>query len=327
MCCQCVLDISLDVILGNLGANSSSRMSVFECVVATVQLLTELPERKKLDFAGCELAVCLKSCLSVSIATTGVKLPKKIMPKLTGKKWSDGSWSIEGKGEYASGQPCFSIEYIVDKTNKTYTINPIAYHGLDDSYLELQASDSGVNPDVLRSDPNIVASTPSTSNIRCEIPTDAAVPAAASVGEIQPLYVPGAYVGYATVRTRDIPNWTITRTSDRVGWFVLSNGLVDWFSWRVEWHAVNPSPINTHWYINQQDHSGPTFNWTRTTVLKYVYGAYYNYDWLFTDLITTANQSVTIIGKNDGFYDYFWTHYDAGESSSLIWGVLTLNAW
>lgn len=258
---------------------------------------------------------------SRGLATAGANIPNKFMPKLTGKKWSDGSWTIDGKGEYESGRPCFSIEYTVDKTSKTYSINPIANHGLDDSYLELQASDSSVNPDALNATPS--AAVASNNSSRCEIPTDAVVPSTLQLQAI----TPGNYVGYASVRTRDVPDWTITKTSDKLEWAAYSNGTVGWLTWAVNWYAVNPSPISTHWYLSQQNHFGPTFSLGGNTVTKSVDGSYYNYDWLFTSLITTATQNVSITGRNDGLYDYSWSHNDAGESSSLIWGVLTLNAW
>jgi hypothetical protein len=262
---------------------------------------------------------------SRGLATAIAKIPNKHIPKLTGKKWSDGSWTIEGKGEYESGRPCFSIEYQVDKKTKTYSITPIANHGLDDSYLELQASNSRVNPEALSSEPSVAAA--SNNSSRCEVPTDAVAPATAAGATFQAQFVPGNYKGYATVRTRDVPNWTITATMGKLAWGVNYNGSVSWQMFGANWYAVNPSPINTHWYISQQNYSGPTYALGQTSVSANVYGAYYNYDWLFSSLITTANQSVTITGKNNGFYDYWWTHNDAGESSSLIWGVLTLNAW
>ena len=90
---------------------------------------------------------------------------------------------------------------------------------------------------------------------------------------------PGVYDATVSLRTRDLPNWTITKTTDRLKWIVYSGGSVDWLYWYVRWYAVNPSPIDTHWYITYNTHWGPYFGSGSTNVSKDVYGVYHNYDW------------------------------------------------
>jgi len=93
----------------------------------------------------------------------------------------------------------------------------------------------------------------------------------------------------------------------------------------VRWYAVNPSPINTHWYISYNTHWGPYFGSGSTNVSKDVYGVYYNYDWGWDDESTHVSQHVKIQGNNNATYTYFWNHSDWGEDSWAIWGVITLN--
>ena len=78
-------------------------------------------------------------------------IPDKLVPRLTGKKWSNGKYTVEGKGVYKSGGSCLSYEYKVDLKTRTYTAAPIESYDLDDSYLKLQAMDSNVNRKALKS--------------------------------------------------------------------------------------------------------------------------------------------------------------------------------
>ncbi|MCF6210078.1 MAG: hypothetical protein L3J88_06110 [Gammaproteobacteria bacterium] len=220
---------------------------------------------------------------------------------------------------YEHGKPCFSIEYKVDIDNRSYTLNPVANHNLDDSYLMLQAMDSKINPNALKE--GLDANAGHNSDRACELPSNTpenslVIPFAIS---------PGAYDVTVSLRTRDFPNWTITKTSDRLRWYVYGNGTVYWLHWSVDWYAVNPSPINTHWYISQQDHWGPTYGAGSQNVTKSVYGSYYNYDWGWDHLSTTVSQYVSVRGNNNATVTYSWSHTDAGEDSTFIWGVISLN--
>lgn len=254
--------------------------------------------------------------------TTGrsaAKIPSKFLPKLIGKKWSTGEYTIEGEGVYEHGRPCFSIEYQVDLKNRTYTLNPIASHYLDDSYLKLQSMDSKTNPDALKAGLN--ANIAAKEEHACELPTDTE----ANNAILPQSVASGTYDVTVALRTRDIPNWTITKTSDRLRWYVYNNGTVYWLYWNVSWYAVNPSPISTHWYISQQNHWGPTYGSGNLNVTKSVYGSYYNYDWGWDHLSTNVAQYVSIQGNNNATYTYSWSHSDSGEDSLFIWGVLTFN--
>jgi len=259
---------------------------------------------------------------------TGITdIPANIRPVISAKKREKGGYVIEGTGSYKADAPCFAYEYKINLKNKTYTLTPLALN-LDDGYLKLQGINTGTNPRSVKSTPpeyRDIAAESGTTDSCDQQASERTNKGAADTSTVISAISPGRWSGRVTIRTRDIPNWTLTKTTDYLEWTIFSNGTVRWDSWRVSWYAVNPSPINTHWYISQQNHYGPTYGGGNTTVNKGVYGAYYNYDWGFDYLSTNASQSASITGRNDAMFNYSWTHNDSGESSSLIWGVVGIN--
>ncbi|MDP2785022.1 MAG: hypothetical protein Q8O38_10590 [Sulfurimicrobium sp.] len=254
-------------------------------------------------------------------------IPANIRPVISAKKREKGGYLIEGTGSYKAGAPCFAYEYKINIKNKTYTLTPLALE-LDDSYLKLQGINTGTNLQSVKStSPKYrdIAAEPGTTGSCGQQVSKKTNNGVTDTNTVISAISPGSWWGKVTMRTRDIPNWTITKTTDYLEWTSFSNGTVRWDYWQVTWYAVNPSPINTHWYVSQQNHYGPTYGSGNTTVNKGVYGAYYNYDWGFDHLSTNAYQSASITGRNDSTFNYFWTHNDSGEDASLIWGVVTLN--
>ena len=252
-------------------------------------------------------------------------IPQSLRPTITARKKIKGGYLIEGTGSYQAGAPCYNYEYKIDLKRFTYTLSPVAQE-LDDRYLKPQGVNLGTNPEsdgALDAAYRDVSAEPAPGRT-CNQQKSATVPnnkAGATLAAI----TPGYWWARVAVRTRDLPDWTITKTTDYLEWTSYSNGTVAWNYWQVNWYGVNPSPLNTHWYILQQNHYGPTYGSGNTSVYKGVYGAYYNYDWGFSNWATYAYQNAGVTGLNNATFNYSWSHNDSGEDSGFIWGVVTLN--
>jgi hypothetical protein len=54
-------------------------------------------------------------------------------------------------------------------------------------------------------------------------------------------------------------------------------------------------------------------------------GRYYNWDFWSNTQITEVAQTAQLCGRQDAYYDYWWSHNDAGEAAYLIFGSVFLN--
>lgn len=126
----------------------------------------------------------------------------------------------------------------------------------------------------------------------------------------------------AKVTTYDPVYVELTSTS-AFGWW--DRYTLRWCVWKSGgvnscW-AANPSPLNTHWYIQSCSASGPygdelSFNYTAN-------GSYINWDFLLDSQATTVSQSVNIRLTRGIGVGTSWYHVDAGEASALIFGSFT----
>ncbi len=247
----------------------------------------------------------------------------QLLPTMTATKWSNGKYSLEGQGTYNINSPCLSYIYNADLNNKTYTLAPVFNNAPDDSSLKLKAMDSGINATQRQylEEKGVSIETLANQKNNCLAQRSAQK----SKKVIAPNAVqPGEYAATVELRTRDIFNTTITKTTNILEWLVTEEGTVDWLYWFVEWYAADPH-MNRHWYVNYKDHLGPYFNTKTTKVTKKVLGFYYNDDWGNKEKETHIYQSVKIKGRNNASYNYYWSHIDWGENDLAIWGSITLN--
>ena len=93
------------------------------------------------------------------------------------------------------------------------------------------------------------------------------------------------------------------------GWFSSSNGSC--------W-AANPSPLDTHWYVNTCGYYNKTGGGGNAS------GSYYNYDFLDDQVATYVSQMADITLLSGVGAVWGWDHTDWGEASYLIHGSLTV---
>lgn len=121
------------------------------------------------------------------------------------------------------------------------------------------------------------------------------------------------------------PAWfKLTETSNYLRWEVFGNGTVTWRNYSEGCWAANPSPIQTHWFVNWCSHPAPFYENGNTNVLHQAAGAYYNWDFENNNEQTTVTQSSLIRGKNDATYTYTWSHVDGGEAAGLLVGSVVV---
>jgi len=219
---------------------------------------------------------------------------------LTAQVWSDGNIVVSGKGEYPVSAPTYVVKYQVNLKDKTYTAKNI-----DPSVLKLEEK---TQP---QESINRVNSNPKVLNL-------------SNPKKIQSTST-GYYTARVMVRAYDPVNIKLTETSNRLNWYVYSNGTVDWTSYQLNWWSANPTSLGTHWYISSTSHSGPYPVANSTQVYHNMTGNYYNYDFVFPNWITTVKQFAAITGNNNATFGYSWSHSDDGEGNWLITGWLVLN--
>ena len=211
------------------------------------------------------------------------------IPQLKALFLSDGSVTLSGHGTVDARAPMHGYDFEVDLTRGTYTTRRLDQREIEERD-RLQGSPRKEQP-VHRS--------------REESLEKATV-----------------YCARVRVRTEDPAFIDLTETMTRLSWTISSTGaLTSTYAADSCW-AANPSSLGTHWYTNYCTYGGLYTSSGR--LCNDNRGDYYNYDFVFDDLITTANQYVYVCGRNDARYDYSWSHNDAGEGALLIFGSVVL---
>ena len=230
-----------------------------------------------------------------------------VIPDMKAKLFSDGTATVSGSGEYQAGGPTFGIRYEVDLKQKAYKATAVDPKVLKDEKIEIpQAKDESVNihPEELEFY--------KTHKDSGSVFTGAWI-------------TPGYRWAKVRVRTFD-PVWIkLTETTNSLTWYTYSSGSVISTNFYRDWWAANPSSLGTNWYVSGRQYSGPYTQSFGTRVYHSVSGSYYNYNFMLPSYGTFASQSASITGRNDGMYNYSWSHTDSGEGSWLIYGSVILN--
>lgn len=144
--------------------------------------------------------------------------------------------------------------------------------------------------------------------------------------EVQPM---ATYNYSASVRllTEDPVFWDICYTRNRLNWKTYDSGSY-WFndvtSSFVDVWAANPSPINTHWYV---DTYGGSWSKDSTTdrITHSVHGYFHNYDFGDNDKRTDVYQSVDVYAEKFGDFNYNAFYDVYGEANALLHSRIFVN--
>ncbi len=138
---------------------------------------------------------------------------------------------------------------------------------------------------------------------------------------------PGEWWGSVSVYTRDPPQAILTWTYTKLDWTVFGDGTVDWNFTDDGCWAANPSPFDTHWFIDSCYYGAVWFAAGYTQVCHDHSGSYYNTDFGDPNQRTDVDQWAQMCGRNDGYFDYWWSHIDSGEYAEIIYGFVLLNQY
>jgi hypothetical protein len=216
-----------------------------------------------------------------------------VIPDFRATILSDGSVTISGSGSAAVGKPTSGFDFEVDlKTGlyKTRSLDPDEIAALVPKTRPLRQSEVGRNSD----------------NI-----TSLAI-------------VPGYWSGRVRLQTKDPVLIVLAETTTQLTWYTYSSGSVVWTSYSDACWAANPSSLGTHWYNSYCAYGGPWYSGS-TNVCNDNSGNYYNWDFGVSSWRTDASHFVQLCGRNDAYFNYWWSHTDSGEGSWLIFGSILLN--
>ncbi|WDE11008.1 hypothetical protein [Thalassomonas haliotis] len=225
------------------------------------------------------------------------------IPNFHAKVYSDGSITLSGEGEYGVGKPTMVMQYEVDIKNKSYSTTVVDPSTLDEETFTHQEVTNRINLE------------PKALKLMANREQEGIFPSVNT----------GYWQGRVRVRTYDIPRITLTETSNQLQWYVFSDGTVCWTSYSLAWYAVNPSPLDTHWFIEDAAHYGPYPLAANTQSYHRMTGDYYNFDWGLDSWKTSVHQTASITARNDAMFNYSWGHTDSGEDSAFIYGSVILN--
>ncbi|MEW6660811.1 MAG: hypothetical protein ACOY9Y_12195 [Bacillota bacterium] len=117
---------------------------------------------------------------------------------------------------------------------------------------------------------------------------------------------PGYFSADVQLKTEDPIQLGLAKTANILKWNVYSSGTVEWDTWAYTTWAANPSELNTHWYLDWDDHAGPWYENYNTEVYHDVEAQYYNYDFLDDNDATYVRHWIKIRGQNDGWFTYWY---------------------
>jgi hypothetical protein len=218
-----------------------------------------------------------------------------VIPNFTLLENEDGSVTLTGEGTANVFDRKTGFDFVVDRKRGTYSTKKIDPAKMEERSVELFQSGESTAGDVAP-------------------PGD---------GAIVPLVSPGHYYGRVRVVTRDPAFITLTETSTSLTWYVYSSGSVAWTNYSDGCWAANPSALGTHWYTSYCGYGSPWYA-SAYYACNANSGRYYNWDFGSNTQITEVAQTAKICGRNDAYYDYWWSHNDAGEASYLIFGSVFL---
>jgi len=222
-----------------------------------------------------------------------------LIPNFKAAVLSNGSIMLSGSGRERAGDPTTAIEFEADLVNETYRTRRVDAKEIEKVFAPAQS---------LQDENSSSAAV--QGNGQAEIPAK--------------IVRPGGWSGRVRVQTRDPIFLVLTETSSKLEWTTYTNGTVKWNRRTDSCSAANPSALGTHWFTKSCQ-PGTVWYTSSSRVCHEHRGSYYNYDFLVASKRTDASQYIMICGRNDGFFDYRWTHTDSGEGSFLIFGWLILN--
>ena len=179
--------------------------------------------------------------------------------KVFAKKWSDGTITVDGAGTTSAYSEPFSYEFKVDFNNRSIEISPpkARYIFGNQDYLEEKVltqskeNNVGLSASQLSSFRKAIKENPSPREAMKSLSPRYAN---ASLSQKQTSFATlnGGEQDYGfkkvTVRTYDPVFIQLTRTSTSTFWTTL-NGSQTWLTAQMETWVANPSPLNTHWFV------------------------------------------------------------------------------
>ncbi|MCZ7355779.1 MAG: hypothetical protein O8C65_02500 [Candidatus Methanoperedens sp.] len=189
-------------------------------------------------------------------------------------RWSDDSISFGGSGEKRVGEPAlyFSIEVNISK---------------------------GTYKTIKRNISNDIEFTPVLSKV--EIYNNELVPNILTAG-----VKPGTWLATIQMITKDPALWDLAKTTHTLTWTVNPSGTVT-YKGRIDscW-AANPSPLNTHWYVDSCNFQGSyLYSADYTALFSTVDNKFHNWDFMNQNQATYVEHWNQIKGRNDGYYNYW----------------------
>jgi len=118
------------------------------------------------------------------------------------------------------------------------------------------------------------------------------------------------------ILTYDPVGWDIASTKAILYWYEDGGYSIYSAGGHGHW-AANPSPINTHWYIDVDGSYEDSQPW-RNAVGQTAFGSFSNYDFGDDDDWTYLDQDVSVWGFSNGSIEYTSSDYATGEGSLLL---------
>jgi hypothetical protein len=109
----------------------------------------------------------------------------------------------------------------------------------------------------------------------------------------------------AAILTEDRVDWDICQTTMTLFWYTDHTASLYGAPW-----AANPTPINTHWYIDSYHKNLVS---TYPSAIGHSWASYYNWDFGDDDIATTVQHDLYIYGYYDGARSINGNAYHSGE--------------
>ena len=116
--------------------------------------------------------------------------------------------------------------------------------------------------------------------------------------------------------TEDPPGWDICYTKAILYWYEANDYAIYDNGGAATW-AANPSPIDTHWYVDLQQTWRDDDTWGGGVGQKAI-GSFSNSDFQEDDEYTYVDHEVTVWGYKNGTIDYEAIEEARGEASLLL---------